>query len=162
MKSGYKPEIKLLLNLIDQAFDKKSWHGTNLRGALKGLTIEQLIWRPQQNRHNIWGITVHCAYWKYVVLRNLVNLPRGSFPRKPSNFPSLPEKQDKKSWQSDLDLLKKYHVDLRDAITALSPSMLNKRPPKSESTYLDLIQGIASHDLYHAGQIQLIKRMYAN
>ena len=57
-------QIKLLLEIYDQAYDQRAWHGTNLRGSLKGLKLSELLHRPQTKRHNIWEITLHCAYWK--------------------------------------------------------------------------------------------------
>ena len=57
----------ILLRMIDEAFDRKSWHGTNLRGAIRGLTVTEAAWRPEARRHNIWEIVVHVAYWKYAV-----------------------------------------------------------------------------------------------
>ena len=75
-------EIEVILTVLDQAFDKKSWHGTNLRGSLRGVTHVQASWRPSPDRHNIWELTLHTAYWKYIVRRRLLGEPRGSFPLK--------------------------------------------------------------------------------
>ena len=52
---------QLLLASIDEAYDARSWHGTNLRGSLRGVTREQAAWRPADDRHNIWELTVHAA-----------------------------------------------------------------------------------------------------
>src|SRR5262249_13197015 len=79
-------EIAVLLGMIDQPFDHKSWHGTNLRGSIKGISARQAAWRPAPDRHNIWEITVHAAYWKYIVRRRLLSEARGSFPIKGSNW----------------------------------------------------------------------------
>lgn len=58
-----------LLALLDEAYDHRSWHGTNLRGALRGLPSAVAAWRPEPMRHNIWELVVHAAYWKYAVRR---------------------------------------------------------------------------------------------
>ncbi len=63
--------MNVLLDLLDEAFDKKSWHGPNLRGSIRGVTAQQAAWRPGPDRHNIWELTLHAAYWKYVVRRRL-------------------------------------------------------------------------------------------
>jgi hypothetical protein len=78
--------IELLLTQIDQAYDHRSWHGTNLRGSIRGLTPEEAVWRPAPRRHNIHELIVHCAYWKYVVSRRLAGGKRGSFALKGSNW----------------------------------------------------------------------------
>jgi len=70
------PEVRLLLDLLDEAFDKKSWHGPNLRGSLRGVTPELAAWRPRPRGHNIWELTLHAAYWKYVVRRRITGSRR--------------------------------------------------------------------------------------
>ena len=69
----------MLLDLLDEAFDKKSWHGPNLRGSIRGVTAKQAAGVRMADRHNIWELTLHAAYWKYVVRRQLSGQKRGSF-----------------------------------------------------------------------------------
>ena len=64
-------ERELLLAEIDEAYNRRSWHGTNLRGSVKGLTAGQAVWRPGPGRHNIQELVVHAAYWKYAATRRL-------------------------------------------------------------------------------------------
>ena len=150
---------ELILDFLDHAFDKQSWHGTNLRGSLRGLGLKELLFRPGKNRHNIWEIALHCAYWKYVVYRKLVNSKKGEFPRKPSNFPKLSLKPTMNGWKKDLDLLEEMHNKLRVAVFNLNEDKFKIKAPGSKWKYEELVYGVASHDLYHAGQIQLIKRL---
>lgn len=149
----------LLIELLDQAFDKPAWHGTNLRGSLRGLTVKQLLWRPSPKRHNIWEIALHTAYWKYIIHRKLTDGKRGEFPRKPSDWPKLPATTDTKSWKADFYLITEHHQLLRKAVIDFPASKLNSRATNSKYRNVQLIYGAASHDLYHAGQIQLLKRM---
>ena len=155
------PEIDILLALIDQAFDHKSWHGTNLKGSIGGLRAEAAAWRPTARRHSIWEIVLHAAYWKYVVRRRLLGEKRGSFPLKGSNWFERPTSReaDEKAWKGDVKLLVETHQSLRDAIAGLTAKNLRYAPPGSKVSNLTLITGIAAHDLYHAGQIQLLKRL---
>ncbi len=157
--SKLDPKIDVLLQTYDQAYDKTAWHGTNLRGSLRGLKLDELIWRPGKGRHNIWEIALHCAYWKYVVWRKITGGKKGAFPRKPSDWPNLPSEPSMKTWKEDLELLEDWHQTLREEITKFAPSKLNSRPANSKVSYLQTIYGVSSHDLYHAGQIQLLKRM---
>jgi hypothetical protein len=151
--------IELLLEILDQAFDRKGWHGTTLRGSLRGITPEEALWRPAPNRHNIWELTVHAAYWKYAVRRRLVGDAMGSFPRKPSNWPLVSAKPDQKAWKLDIRLLESEHRLLRDTVRMLPPARLEERSPQGVWTNAEEIHGIAAHDLYHTGQIQLIKKL---
>jgi hypothetical protein len=153
------PQIVLLLEIVDQAFDRKGWHGTTLRGSLRGLTFEEALWRPAPGRHNIWELAIHAAYWKYAVRRRLAGGPAGSFARKPSNWPAVPDSPDAAAWKRDIRLLESEHQLLRDAVRTLPPARLSRLSPQGVWTMAEEIHGIAAHDLYHTGQIQLIKRL---
>jgi len=151
--------IDLLLGLLDQAFDTRAWHGTNLRGSLRGLTPAQALWRPAAGRHCVWDVVHHCAYWKYAVHRRIVGgIKRGSFPLAPANWPALPARTDAQAWKAALGLLEETHRSLREAVAALRPAALARK--LGAWTVETSITGIASHDLYHAGQIQLVKRLH--
>lgn len=153
------PLIALLLRVLDQAYDQKSWHGTTLRGSLRGLTAGEVLWRPGPNRHNIWELTLHTAYWKYIVRRRLAGDSVGSFERKPSNWPDIPEPADGSAWKRDVSFLESEHRKLRDLVAGLRPEALQVRSPRGVWTAAEEIHGVAAHDLYHTGQIQLIKRL---
>ena len=152
------PEIGLLLHLIDTSFEKKAWHGPNLRGSIRGVTAAQAAWRPAPERHNIWEIVVHAAYWKYTVRRRLLGEKRGSFSLKGSNWFERPTELSEAAWRADVALLEATHRTMRAAIAAFAPADLHKTPGSKVSN-LALITGIAAHDVYHAGQIQLLKRL---
>lgn len=152
-------ELEALVNLLEGAYRRKSWHGTNLRGALKGLDLAALSWRPGTGRPNIWELAAHAAYWKYAVLRQLTLLPRGAFPLKGSNWFARPETAMLAAWKADLALLDQMHQALCDAVSEMTPMDLSKPSAKGDWHLRDLIQGVAAHDLHHAGQIQLLKRL---
>jgi uncharacterized damage-inducible protein DinB len=159
MTEKLHPEIRLLLHQIDESYDKKAWHGSNLRGSIRGLTVKQAAWRPGRGRHNIWEIVVHAAYWKYAVRRRLLNEKKGSFPLKGSNWFARPVEASEEAWRRDVRLLETSHRTLREAIMKLSPEDLHFTPLASKYPNHVMVSGIASHDVYHAGQIQLIKRL---
>jgi len=148
-----------LLALLDEAYDHRSWHGTNLRGALRGLPPGVAAWRPGPTRHNIWELVVHAAYWKYAVRRRLTGEKRGSFPLAGSNFWPRPAEGTAAEWRADQQLLAAEHRTLRAVVAASPRSRWERRVPGSPFTYGGLVRGAAAHDLYHAGQIQLLKRL---
>jgi uncharacterized damage-inducible protein DinB len=152
-------ELSQLLFLIDTSYNRVSWHGTNLRGAIRGVTPQQAAWRPGRGRHNIWELVVHAAYWKYVAWRRLTSAARGSFPLEGSNWFVRPQHTTLKAWRADIALLEQTHRTLRAAIAELGPRDLARKPPRSKVTMRALVTGVAAHDLYHAGQIQLLKRL---
>ena len=151
--------IELLLEMLDEAYSVKTWHGPNLRGSLRGLSAETAAWRPGPKRHSIWEVAIHAAYWKYVVRRRLLGEKRGTFVLKGSNWFVRPFELSEKAWRHDLALLDGEHSRLREAVAALKPASLNFTPASSKVSNLALICGIANHDVYHAGQIQLLKRL---
>jgi hypothetical protein len=152
-------DLRQLLFLIDTAYDRVSWHGPNLRGSLRGMTPALAAWRPGPHRHNIWELIVHAAYWKYVAWRRLTGAKRGSFPLAGSNFIARPVAETKGALQDDLDLLDQMHRILRDAAAAVASVDLDRGSAQKGVTKRALLTGVAAHDLYHAGQIQLLKRM---
>ena len=149
MKTG-----DLVLALIDEAYKKKTWHGPNLRQAIRGVNAKQAAWRPGAGRHNIWEETLHAAYWKYVVRRRIEGGKRGSFPLKGSNFFARPEKAkaSEAAWMADKELLEREHLAMRAAIEKVLQT------PRGEKL-LRHIYGVALHDVYHAGQIRLLRRL---
>ncbi|MDX1438769.1 MAG: DinB family protein [Rubricoccaceae bacterium] len=149
----------LLLHQLDTAFDTKAWHGPTLKGVLRGVDVEMASWRPAADRHTIWELMIHCAYWKYTVRRRILDEKRGAFPLDGSNWFVRPEKDA--SWKDELNLLYETHRSLREAVEKLSSSKLDTIPEGSSHSFTELIAGVAAHDLYHAGQIQLMKRLAA-
>jgi hypothetical protein len=145
-----------LLRLIDEAYEVRTWHGPNLRGSLRGIRAVEASKRPAKNRHNIWEIAVHAAYWKYVVRRRILGEKRGSFPLNGSDWIVRPAPGA--DWKADLRMLDEVHRGMREAVASLDERDLSKRPAGSRVANDAIIAGIAFHDVYHAGQVQLLKR----
>jgi hypothetical protein len=154
--------MDLLLWNLQPAPGRRNWHGgPSPVGALRGVTAEQAAWRPTPGRKSVWELTLHIAYWKYTVHRHLVGGPQPRFPRVPSNFPSQPDSPDEAAWAQDVALLKREHERLVAAVRALPARRLGALPPEGRRwTYGELVLGIAAHDAYHTGQIQLLKRLW--
>ena len=148
---------KLILALIDEAYEKKTWHGPNLKQSIKGITAKQAAWRPGPGRHNIWEVALHTAYWKYAVRRRIEGGKRGSFALKGSNFFARPEKGklNEAAWSADKQLLEREHRALRAAVAKVL------RTPRA-GKLLRSLYGVAFHDIYHAGQIRLLRRLMEN
>jgi hypothetical protein len=148
--------IEILLAFLDEAFERQAWHGATLLGSIRGVTAATAGWRPAPGRHNIRELTVHAAYWKYAVRRRLTGESRGSFALKGSNwFGADPSR----TWQQEVRLLIDEHRKLRAVVAAFPPRALGKPVDGRRQTAVYTIRGIAAHDLYHAGQIQLLKRL---
>lgn len=138
-----------------------AWHGgpTPLT-ALRGVTAAQARWVPARRRHSIWALTLHIAYWDYAVRRRLEPDSPRDFPRSPANWPAVPEPASAKAWAEDRLLLKLQHDQLVQAVRRLPRTRWNHRPTGGRWTYGETIVGIVAHDVYHTGQIQLLKRLW--
>ena len=147
-------QTELILALLDEAYEKKTWHGPNLKQSLKGVSAKQAAWRPRAHRHNIWEETLHAAYWKYVVRRKIEGGNRGGFALKGSNFFARPEKGKvgEAAWKKDRELLDREHRALRSAVAK------GLKTPRA-AAWLKPVYGAAFHDIYHAGQIRLLRRL---
>jgi len=144
----------LVLALLEEGYSHKTWHGPNLRQSLKGVTANQAARRPSPGHHNIWELTLHCAYWKYAVRRRIEGGKRGSFLLKGSNFFPRPRKGKvtEAAWRADLTLLEREHQALETAVRRVL------KTPRANKLLASLY-GVAFHDIYHAGQIRLLRRL---
>ncbi len=152
-------DLLVLLRLLEESYITKAWHGPNLRGTLRGITVAEASWRPAAGRHNIWEIVVHCAYWKYVVRRRILGEKKGSFPLAGSNWFVRPLNRTKAALRSDLELLSVTHLHMMNAVAGLDSKSLSRIPKNSKVSIEAMLRGIAFHDVYHAGQIQLLKKL---
>ena len=145
---------RLVLALLDEGYEKKTWHGPNLKQSIKGVTAKQAAWRPGAGRHNIWEVILHAAYWKYAVRRRIEGGKRGSFVLQGSNFFVRPEKGNlnEAAWSTDKRLLEQEH---RALLATVAKCLRTARAAR----FVPQLYGIAYHDIYHAGQIRLLRRL---
>jgi hypothetical protein len=143
------PRIAVLLQNLDYAFDKPGWHGPNLASSIRGIDARRAA-QSIGGRRSIWQQALHAAYWK----QRVVNLLIGTqpFPRKGTDWPLLPEQLTERNWKADVQLLHDIHATLRRAVEQIDAGRLDEKTTK-------LILGAAAHDLYHTGQIRLLRRM---
>ena len=157
-----EPRLAEVLHLFDPPPGTGLWYGgATVLGSLRGVAPELAAWKPSLASHSIWELALHVAYWKYAVRRRLdASVPRGAFPRSPANWPRVPEAADANAWKEDRALLRREHEALLDVARGLEPSALERRDAKGDYRALDLLFGVVTHDIYHTGQIQLLKRLY--
>jgi uncharacterized damage-inducible protein DinB len=152
--------LNLLAALAHANFQGTAWQGAALAGAVRGLSAAEALRRPAKGRRNIHEIVLHAAYWKYAVRRRLNPADDAPFPGSPANWPVAPASPDDAEWRRAATLLKREHKKLIHAIGSLDVASLDQVPPGGRTwTRAQLIMGIASHDAYHTGQVQLIKKL---
>lgn len=150
----------VLIHALDEAFGNAAWHGPSLLAALRGVSAREASRRLGPSRHTIREIVVHAAYWKSRVRQRLTGGARTPFPLPGSNWFRRTGASEKE-WREERQLLESEHRTLRRVVAAFPASRLKKPLPGSRRrTALREIAGIALHDVYHTGQIQLLKTLY--
>lgn len=154
------PQTALLADQIRRAFEGEAWHGDPVLTILEDVNAKQAAAHPIKNGHSIWELVLHIAAWDDAVLRRTggaaVNLSDQE------NFPPIPDTSDK-AWKAAVELLKSTHDKLVKAVSAFPDSRLQERVPGKKEKYYDfyyMFSGIVQHELYHAGQIAILKKAF--
>jgi uncharacterized damage-inducible protein DinB len=138
----------------------RAWHGPSLMRALEGVGAEQAKVRPIGGRHSIWEIVNHCTYWMGEVDRAL----RGEDIFDVETIEDWPGAGGTPvEWEADLGRLAETFEKLDQRIGGLKPEDLQKKLDTTwGKTYFDftfrkMLHGISDHNVYHAGQISILK-----
>jgi uncharacterized damage-inducible protein DinB len=147
-----KSEIERLTSLLQRTFEKNAWHGPAVKEVLEGITGEQALKRIGTT-HSIIELVAHMTSWRIFVIRKL----QGEDDYKVTDELNFPETTD---WPRALRELDESQEKLLEAIRAFPEEKLGELVPHNtyRYTYYTLIHGILHHDLYHTGQLSLIKR----
>lgn len=148
-------EVKRIQDQLKRAFEKDAWHGPAVMEVLTGVTAKQAAARSIPNAHSIWEITLHISGW-VGVLKSRVEGKWMDLPEE-GDWPSV-EDASPAAWEKTLKLLNTRHAGLQIAISKLSDKKLGKPIAKGKSTFYASLHGIIQHDLYHAGQMAVLKK----
>jgi uncharacterized damage-inducible protein DinB len=148
-------EIDRILDQLRRAYDGDAWHGPPLRAVLAGVSSETASARPIRDAHTIREIVRHVTFWYDAVRRRI-----GGEVVDPQGTEDWPEADDagEEAWRRELADLDRAHAALLGAAGPLGVDDLERTVPgKPDSVYI-LLHGLAQHNLYHAGQIALLKK----
>ena len=151
-------ETTRIADQLSRAFDGEAWHGDSLVEILQGVTAARAAARPIAGAHTIWELVLHVAAWDEAVLRRLggaaVELSDAE------NFPPVKDTSEG-AWRAALARVRRGHEQLVAAVASLPDSRLDDMVPGKEGahyTFYYMIHGVVQHELYHAGQIALLKK----
>lgn len=145
---------RMMLDHLDSVFLGRAWHGAALLPTIRAFDLAHALMENEEG-YSPWKIVLHCAYWKFDVRRLLtLSGEKLTFPRRPRDFPRLPEKTDEASWRVDIGLLEEQHSLLRQAAEAFPPDRLDELPPKGRFSFGGYILGAAAHDVYHTAHLR--------
>jgi hypothetical protein len=146
----------LSARILQEGYGGEAWHGAEMKAALGDVTAELAFWRPGKDRHCIAEIAVHHAYYVHSVRGRLSTTAPEAFPFRGEDWFPLSD-AGTMSWKEIVKTVDAQHLQLAALVADLdagrAPSAL------AESERLTLILGITCHAVYHAGQIQLIKKL---
>jgi uncharacterized damage-inducible protein DinB len=147
-----------LADQIRRAFAGDAWHGDSLFEILADVAAATAAARPLKNAHSIWEIILHIAAWDDAVIRRT-----GGTAVKLSDEQNFPPVKDtsEAAWRRTLESVKQTHDELVKAVTAFPDSRLQDQVPGKSQDYYDfyyMFSGVVQHELYHAGQIALLKK----
>jgi uncharacterized damage-inducible protein DinB len=155
MKAETQSEAARIADQLRRAFYGDAWHGPGLLELLEGVDAAVAAARPLQNVHNIWELVLHVAVWDRVACRRL----RGEKcqPTGDADFPPVLN-PTAGAWRKTVAEVKRTHDEFVKTVAALPDSRLQDRVPGKRYDFYHMLHGLAQHELYHAGQIAILKK----
>ena len=148
-------ERQRILDLIDRAYRARAWHGPAVLEVLDGVGPALAARRVRPRVHSIWELVEHVASWNEIVAERLAGRAPKVTPE--YNFPPVP-RATPAAWQATRRRLARSQGRFRRAVARFPEAKLGRRRPKVDYTWSVLIHGAIQHQLYHAGQIALLRR----
>ena len=148
-------EIERIQDQLKRSMEGEAWHGPSVREVLQGVTASEAESRPIANAHNIWELTLHIAAWMGAGQRRL-NGDRAELPDE-EDWLKITDTSDA-SWEQAKELLDKHYRELQQALSVLDERRLDEPILSGMRTVYVTVQGVIQHNLYHAGQIAILKK----
>jgi uncharacterized damage-inducible protein DinB len=151
-------EAARLADQLRRAFDGEAWHGDSVVEILKGVDAKMAAAHPIKNAHSIWELLLHIAAWDGAVLKRIGGAAVELSGTR--NFPPVNDASEA-AWRKAIEQAEHAHQQLVEAVAAFPDSRLQEQVPgKTESyhNFFYMISGIVQHELYHAGQVALLKK----
>ncbi len=149
-------EIDRILDQMDRAFSGDAWHGPPLKSLIDSLRTEDASKHAVQDAHSIWEIVQHITAWNTIVRRELSGEALSITPEQ--DWPPVTELSEA-AWQGAVGNLVEAHSRLRATVRGLPDEQLDEKPSKrTDNSRYVMLHGVVQHDLYHAGQIAVLKK----
>jgi uncharacterized damage-inducible protein DinB len=158
MKPKPQSEAARVADQLRRAFYGDAWHGPGLLELLEDVDAATAAAKPLANVHSIWELVLHIAVWDRVACRRLSG--EKCQPTGDANFPPVP-KPTASAWSKAVADVKRTHDGFVKTVAALPESRLRDRVPGKRYDFYHMLHGLAQHELYHAGQIAILKKAAA-
>ena len=150
-------EIERILDQLKRAYEGEAWHGPSVRESLAGITAAQAHARPLANAHSIWELTHHIAVWEDAGRRRLQGDRAAIEISSPEDWPPADDTSEA-AWERSKAALDRGHEALREAVSRIPEERLDEPVLEGMSSVYVTVHGVIQHDLYHAGQIAILKK----
>lgn len=148
-------EIRRILDQMDRAFAGDAWHGPSLQRLLEGITAEDASAHPVARVHSIWELVNHIAAWNTVVQHRL--LGETVEVTSEQDWPPVWDASEI-AWKRSLENLAECRSRLRRVVKGIRDDQLEEPAPEKNHSRYTMLHGLIQHDLYHAGQIAVLKK----
>ena len=142
--------------VLREGYGPGAWHGPDLKAAVSDVTPELAFWRPAAGRHNIAEIALHHAFCARAVRSQLSGIAAEPFVLDGEDWFVLPD-GSVLSWPTILAVVETE----QQRLTIVVADIGQRQSPIADAERVTLLLGITCHAVYHAGQVQLIKRLHA-
>lgn len=149
-------EVRRIRSQLRRAFEGEAWHGPSLMELLADVAAASAAAKPIAGAHSIWELVLHVTFWEEVSRRRLEG-DDTKYQAEDGLFTVTDSCEE--GWKEALEKLKSTNEALREAIAKLDDSQLDEIAAGQEYSIYFLLHGVIQHDLYHAGQIALLKKM---
>ncbi len=151
-------EIHRILDQMDRAFSGDAWHGPSLMSVLDGISAEDASKHPIRRAHSIWELVHHASAWNTISQHRLAGENVEITPER--DWPPVWEVSEI-AWKRALDNLVESHKSLRDSVKGFGDEQLEQRAKGPDYSCYVVLHGVVQHNLYHAGQIVMLKKALA-
>jgi len=142
--------------VLQEGYGPGAWHGADLKAALTDVTPALAFWRPAPGRHNIAEIALHHAYCIRAVRSQISGVAPEPFVREGDDWFEL-ENEQAMRWAEVQSTIESEQSRLAALVAQIEGGVSS---PLADADRFNLELGITCHAIYHAGQIQLIKRLH--
>lgn len=152
-------EVQRILDQMDRAFSGDAWHGPPLKSLLNGLLAEDASKHPIDGAHSIWELVLHLTTWNDIMRHELSGEQTEVNAEK--DWPAVWEATEI-AWKRALNNLDDSHDRLREVAAGLRDEQLEEIPVRrTRNTRYVMLHGVVQHNLYHAGQIAILRKALA-
>ena len=151
-------EINRIVDQMDRALNGEAWHGPHLEELLKDVSAEQASAHPVKGAHSIWQLVNHIAAWNLILASRALGSAVSVTPEQ--DWPPVSD-TSAASWKKALENMREARARLRAATLSLKDAQLDDIAPGKDHSLYVMLHGGVQHDLYHAGQIAVLKKAWA-